>query len=93
MQQHQIVLVTLMLTHLFLRSQWRQALLVLASIPLSIFKNGIRIVTIAELGTRVNPSFLHGDLHHYGGVIFLTLAVVVIVVLLLVLRRSEGNTP
>jgi len=88
-----LILVTLIVAHLFLRSRWRQAVLVLAALPISILKNGIRIVTIAELGTRVNPSFLHGNLHHYGGVIFLGLAVLVIVVLLLLLRRSEGTTP
>ena len=84
-----LVLITLILAHLFLRSWWRKAVLVLAALPISILKNGIRIVTIAELGTRVNPSFLHGNLHHYGGVIFLSLAVLLILVLIWVLRMTE----
>ena len=88
-----LVLVTLILAHLFLRSRWRKTLLVLAAIPLSILKNGIRIVTIAELGTRLNPSFLHGNLHRHGGILFLGLAVLLVVVLLLLLRRSEVATP
>jgi len=37
----------------------------------------------------VNPSFLHGNLHHYGGVIFLSLAVLLILVLIWVLRMTE----
>lgn len=84
-----LIVVTLVLAHLFLRSGWRQTLLVLAAIPLSVVKNAIRIFTIAELATRVNPSFLHGSFHHHGGVVFLTLAVLMVVALLWILRKSE----
>lgn len=85
-----LILITLILAHLFLRSRWRKAVLVLAALPLSVLKNGIRIVTIAELGTRVNPGFLHGNLHHYGGVLFLSLAVLIIFLLLIAMGRSEA---
>jgi len=47
-----------------------EALLIAAAIPLSVAKNGLRIFTIAELGTRVDPGFLGGKLHHDGGIIF-----------------------
>jgi exosortase/archaeosortase family protein len=67
-------------------------LLVLASIPLSVLKNAIRIVVIGELGTRVNPSFLHGNLHRQGGVIFLGLAALMLIALLWILRKSEMQT-
>jgi exosortase len=42
-----LVVCTMVLAHLFLRSWWRKSLLVLAAIPLSVAKNGLRIVTIA----------------------------------------------
>lgn len=84
-----LVVMTLLLAHLFLKSAWRKTVLVLAAIPLSVAKNAIRIFTIAELGTRVNPSFLHGSLHQHGGVVFLGLAVLMTIVLLWVLRKSE----
>ena len=84
-----LILVSLILAHLFLRSGWRKSLLVLAAFPLSVLKNAIRIITIAELGTRVNPSFLHGNLHRQGGVVFLGLAVVMLVVVLGALRKTE----
>lgn len=84
-----LVVMTVLLAHLFLRSGWRQAVLVLASIPLSVAKNAIRIFTIAELGTKVNPSLLHGRLHEHGGVIFLGLAVLMVLVLLWILKTSE----
>jgi exosortase len=84
-----LVIVALILAYLFLKAPWRRMVLVLASIPMSIIKNAIRIFAIAELGTRVNPSFLHGSLHRQGGIIFLSLAVLVMVLLLWLLRRGE----
>ncbi|MGC1476464.1 MAG: exosortase/archaeosortase family protein, partial [Terriglobales bacterium] len=53
-----LVVTSMVLAHLFLRSWWRKALLIVAAIPLSVAKNGLRIFTIAELGTRVDPGFL-----------------------------------
>jgi len=84
-----LILVSLILAHLFLRSGWRKTLLVLAAFPLSVLKNAIRIVTIAQLGTRVNPSYLHGNLHRHGGVVFLGLAVAMLILVLWALRKTE----
>ena len=56
-----LVVTTMVLAHLFLRSWWRKVLLVAAAIPLSVAKNGLRIFTIAELGTRVDPGFLQRE--------------------------------
>jgi exosortase len=87
-----LVLTTMVFAHLFLRSWWRKALLVAAAIPLSVAKNGLRIFTIAELGTRVDPGFLDGKFHHHGGIIFFGIAVVAVSALLWVLRRGEFPT-
>jgi len=84
-----LVVTTMVLAHLFQRSWWRKTLLIAAAIPLSVAKNGLRIFTIAELGTRVDPGFLSGNLHHNGGIIFLGIAVVAVVALLWILRRTE----
>lgn len=88
-----LIITTMVLAHLFLRSWWKQALLILIAIPLSIAKNALRIFTIAELGTRVDPGFLDGRLHRHGGIVFWGLAVAVVVVLLWGLARSELRTP
>jgi exosortase len=86
-----LVVVALIVAYLFLRAPWRRIVLVLATIPMSIIKNAIRIFTIAELGTRVNPSFLHGSLHRQGGIVFLSLAILVVLLLLWLLRRGESH--
>jgi exosortase len=83
------ILVTLVLAHLFLRSKWRKLLLIAIAFPLSIAKNAVRIVTIAELGTRLDPSYLHGRLHHDGGIIFLGLAMLVELSILWILSKCE----
>jgi exosortase len=84
-----LIVTTMVLAHLFLRSWWRKTLLIAASIPLSVAKNGLRIFTIAELGTRVDPGFLDGNFHHHGGIIFFGIAVIAIAALLWILRRTE----
>jgi len=87
-----LVVLTLLLAHLFLRSNSRKAVLVLAAFPLSVVKNAVRIFTIAELATRVDPAYLNGSLHHHGGILFLGFSVFFIVLLLWVLRRGELRT-
>jgi exosortase len=86
-----LIVTSMVLAHLFLRSFWRQATVVLAAIPLSIGKNGVRIFTIAMLGTRVDPGFLHGDLHRHGGIIFFLMALFAVLLLLWLLNRNESR--
>jgi exosortase/archaeosortase family protein len=84
---------TVVVAQLLLRSPWRKALLIGVAVPLSVAKNGLRIFTIAMLGTRVDPAYLTGKLHHEGGVLFFAIVLVVIFALLLALRRGETLPP
>jgi exosortase len=86
-----LVVTSMVLAHLFLRSFWRKAAVVLVAIPLSIAKNGVRIFTISMLGTRVDPGFLHGTLHHKGGVLFFLLALFAVLLLVWWLNRGENQ--
>jgi exosortase len=86
-----LIVTSMVLAHLFLHSFWRKAVVVLAAIPLSIFKNGIRIFTISMLGTRVDSGFLHGNFHHHGGIVFFLLALFAVLFLLWLLNRSENR--
>ena len=89
-----ILLVTSMvLSQLFLRSNWRKALVFAAAILLSVAKNGLRIFAIGFLGTRVNPAYLTGRLHRQGGIIFFLFALALILLLLWIFRRDEKKTP
>lgn len=57
--------------HLFLDRGWKQALLILSVFPITVLKNGIRIVTLTLLATYVDIRFLtQSFLHHSGGFLF-----------------------
>jgi exosortase len=88
-----LVVTTMILAQLLLRSPWRKALVIAIAIPLSIAKNGLRIFVIAMLATRVDPSFLTGRLHRQGGIIFFLIALAVIFLLLWIARRGEEKKP
>ena len=87
-----MLLVTAMvLAQILLRSPWRKALVILLAVPLSVAKNGLRIFTIAMLGTRVDPGFLTGRLHHDGGIVFFSITLIAVFILLWILRRTEDR--
>ncbi|HEY9714103.1 MAG TPA: exosortase/archaeosortase family protein [Chroococcales cyanobacterium] len=85
-----LVVTTLVVAQMLLRSPWRKMLLIAAAIPLSIAKNGLRIWVIAMLGTHVDPGYLTGRLHHEGGPLFLAVALICVAALLWLLRRGEA---
>jgi exosortase/archaeosortase family protein len=61
------------------------------AIPLSVAKNGLRIFVLGVLATRVDPSFLDGNFHRHGGIIFFLIALAAISLLLWILRRGEDK--
>jgi exosortase len=87
-----LLITSMVLAHLFLRTGWRKTVVVLAAVPLSVIKNAIRIFTLSMLGVHVDSGFLHGSLHEKGGVVFFILALLMIVLLLWLLGRSESKT-
>jgi exosortase len=77
--------------HIFLQSNWKRVCLNLCTIPVVIFKNALRIATIALLGSYVDLGYLHGTLHHYGGLVFSVVALVILMALIVFLRRLERS--
>jgi exosortase len=77
--------------YLLLRLPWTRAVLVLATIPVLILKNGIRITTLTLLALHVNPGFLDGRLHHQGGVVFFAVGLLMLLPILWWLQEFEGN--
>jgi exosortase len=87
-----LLVVTMVVAHLLLQSPWRKALVVVLAVPLSIAKNGLRIFTIAMLGTRVDIGFLTGKMHHQGGILFFLIALACILALVWILSREESSS-
>jgi exosortase len=88
-----LLVTTMVLAQLLLRSPWRKALVIAVAIPLSVAKNGLRIFAIAMLATRVDPGFLTGRFHRQGGIIFFLIALAAIFLLLWIMRRGEAEKP
>jgi exosortase len=84
------LLITSMLAgRLFLLSNMNRIYLCVLAVPIAIFKNAVRIVTISWLGINMNPAFLYGNLHRYGGVLFSLLGLAVLVPVLFAFQRAE----
>lgn len=84
-----LFVITLLIAHETLKTNWRRTALVLLIIPLSIFKNALRIVTLTLLASRVDPGFLTGRLHHQGGFVFFLITLAVAYPIWLLLKRTE----
>jgi exosortase len=77
----------LLAEHVLLQDNWKKACFMLCIFPIAIFKNAVRIVSIAWLGIHVNPAFFHSALHRRGGLPFSLVALALMALLLWLLRR------
>jgi len=78
--------------HFFLDKLWKKAVLAVIVFPVTVFKNGIRIITLSLLGAYMDPKFLTGSfLHHSGGFIFFIPALALLGLALWALRRQGQN--
>src|SRR5579864_6543409 len=84
-----LLITSLLAANLFLRSNWRRALLVGFVIPLGILRNGFRIWTIGTLCMRIGPQMIHSIIHRRGGPFFFSLSLIPLFLLLWWLRRGE----
>lgn len=84
-----MILTMLLVARQTLNSNWRRAVLVAATIPLSIVKNAIRITALTMLALRVDRSFLTGRLHHQGGFVFYLVAIALMYPLWKLLKRGD----
>lgn len=87
-----LLVTTMVLAQILLRSSWRKVFVICFAIPLSVAKNGLRIFTIAMLGTRVDPAYLTGRLHHQGGIFFFAIALLGIFFALAVCQKQESTS-
>jgi exosortase len=87
-----LFMTTILASYLFLRSGSRRFILILTILPLAIFKNAARIVTLSLLAVYVDKSFLTNSLlHKKGGIVFFILALSLLGPILWLLKRSENS--
>jgi exosortase len=83
------VMMAILMSRVYLRSNWRRWALVIMTIPIAIFKNAVRIVILSSLSVYVNRTVLDSPLHHSGGPVFALIGLALFVPLLYALQKSE----
>ncbi len=86
-----LLIMTVLAAHMFLKTTWKQFLVCLLAVPLSIAKNGLRIASLSALAIYVNPGFLYGKLHQYGGMFFFAAAFLPLALLFVILERGDSK--
>ena len=82
----------IIVAHLGLHTAWRRGLLILSVLPITVFKNALRVITLSLLGVYVDPRIMHSQLHRAGGIPFFGLALVIFGCVFWLLHRSEVNS-
>jgi exosortase len=89
-----LVMTAVLAGHLWLRSFPRTLLLCIATVPISIAKNALRIAVLSWLAIYVDPQFLLGSIHHrYGGILFFGFGLLAMGITLLLLQRLRFRRP
>ena len=86
-----LLITSLLISHLFLQSNWRRAVVVAAVIPLGILRNGFRVLVIGLLCDNYGPHMIDSFVHQRGGPVFFGLSLLPLFALLWWLRRREQN--
>jgi len=84
-----LLIMAVLAGHLFLRTPWKKVALCLLVFPFAILKNGLRITTLSVLAAYVNPDFLHGNLHKYGGMVFFAAGLVPLALILMAFQKTD----
>jgi len=84
-----LFVLSLLLGHFYLKSGWKKTVLSLSVFPIISLTNGFRIFTVSWLSAYVDMSFMKGDLHRKGGVLFFLLGLMLLACLVQLLRIGE----
>lgn len=84
-----LVITSVVAGKLFLTRAWSRILLVIASVPITVFKNGLRIVGLTLGAMYLDPRILDSELHRSGGIPFFGLALAMMAPVVWALFRAE----
>lgn len=85
-----LLITAILAGHMFLTAWGKKVLLAVLIIPITMFKNGIRILILTLMGTYWDPRWVtESSLHREGGIFFFILALVLMAPILYFMRRSE----
>lgn len=79
-------------SYLLLRRTLHRVAIVSTIIPLGIFRNAIRILTLTLLSVHVNPQIMHSALHKRGGPLFFAVSLIPLFLLFWWFARRERSS-
>ena len=89
-----VLLITALVSgHIFLRTPWKRAVLVLLVVPLGLFRNGFRVFVIGQLCIHWGPQMINSPIHRKGGPIFFVLSLFPLFLALYLLLKSDRPCP
>ena len=88
-----LFITALLLGHIFLRTPWKQIVLVLFVVPLGLLRNGFRVFVIGQLCIHLGPQMINSPIHRKGGPIFFALSLIPLFITLLLLQKSGKRHP
>jgi exosortase len=78
--------------YLFERSLWRRVLLVLISIPIAVFANGLRIMGSGILGQYGDPQTAEGFFHLFSGIFIFLVSLALLIAFDILLAWFDRHT-
>jgi exosortase C (VPDSG-CTERM-specific) len=87
-----LLMTSILVSHLFLKTPWRRLVFVAFVIPLGILRNGFRIFVIGLLCAKAGPQMIHSIIHRRGGPAFFLLSLIPFLLLLWWLHNGETRT-
>jgi exosortase len=85
-----LLIVGILAAHLFIKTKWKKAVLIVVIIPIVMIKNAVRIVTLSLLGAYVDQQILtRSFLHQSGGFLFYLPALFLVIAAIWLLAKTE----
>ncbi|MBD3422790.1 MAG: hypothetical protein GF398_21975 [Chitinivibrionales bacterium] len=86
-----VIITSLMAGKLMLKTMRNRILLIAAALPITMFKNAIRISVLTLMGSYIDERILASDLHRRGGLPFFILALLLLGAVLFALMKTEAG--
>lgn len=84
-----LVVLSVLFGHIFLKKWWAKIILILSVFPISVIKNGFRIITLYLLAVHVDKSILDSIAHRRGGYPFFLLGLAEMWFVIWVIKKFE----
>jgi len=84
-----LIVLSVLFGYVFLKTWWEKTILMLSVFPITVIKNGLRIVSLYLLAVHIDKSILDSIAHRRGGYPFFLLALAEMGMVIWVLKKFE----